>query len=127
MYDSYMIASRIKETAKKKKISLKKMLTECQLGINTVSQLSKGTDMYSKNLARIADYLDCSVDYLLGRTNEITEARDIFDVLNTQEKYLIQRFRETTEEGRFDIIASVVEITKRIEKNAGSEDSSRIG
>lgn len=26
--------------------------------------------MLSKNLARIADYLNCSVDYLLGRTDE---------------------------------------------------------
>ncbi len=69
MYDSQEIATRIKSTAKSKKVSLKVMLSECNLGINTISQMSKGNDMLSKNLARIADYLDCSVDYLLGRTN----------------------------------------------------------
>ena len=69
MYNSQEIATRIKSTAKSKNISLKTMLSECNLGINTISQLSKGNDMLSKNLARIADYLDCSVDYLLGRTD----------------------------------------------------------
>lgn len=69
MYDSQEIASRIKLMAKSKGVSLKTMLSDCKLGINTVSQMSKGNDMLSKNLARIADYLDCSVDYLLGRTD----------------------------------------------------------
>lgn len=69
MYNSQNIANRIKQRAKLKGISLKVMLSECSLGINTVSQMSKGNDMLSKNLARIADYLDCSVDYLLGRTD----------------------------------------------------------
>lgn len=69
MYNSQEIANRIKSTAKSQKISLKTMLSECELGINTISQMSKGNDMLSKNLAKIADYLDCSVDYLLGRTD----------------------------------------------------------
>lgn len=69
MYNSQEIATRIKSTAKSKNVSLKTMLSDCNLGINTISQMSKGNDMLSKNLARIADYLDCSVDYLLGRTD----------------------------------------------------------
>ena len=69
MYHSQEIAARIKSTAKSKGISLKVMLSECELGINTISQMSKGNDMLSKNLAKIADYLGCSVDYLLCRTD----------------------------------------------------------
>ena len=69
MYDSQEIANRIKLMVKNKKVSLKIMLSECDLGINAISQMSKGNDMLSKNLAKIADYLDCSVDYLLGRTD----------------------------------------------------------
>lgn len=69
MYDSQKIAMRIKSMAKSQNISLKDMLSECSMGINTISQMSKGNDMLSKNLAKIADYLDCSVDYLLGRTD----------------------------------------------------------
>lgn len=69
MYNSHEIAQRIKLMSKAKGIPLKIMLSECELGINTISQMSKGNDMLSKNLAKIADYLDCSVDYLLGRTD----------------------------------------------------------
>lgn len=45
MYNSQDIAGRIKTTAKSKGISLKKMLSDCGLGINTISQMSKGNDM----------------------------------------------------------------------------------
>ena len=45
------------------------MLSEIGLGINTVSQLAKGQVISSIKLAQIADYLDCSVDYLLCRTD----------------------------------------------------------
>lgn len=69
MYNSQKIAQRIKSTAKSKDINLKTMLSDCELGINAISQMAKGNDMLSKNLAKIADYLDCSIDYLLGRTD----------------------------------------------------------
>lgn len=69
MYDTQKIASRIKLRAKKNKVSLKDMLTACDLGINAISQFAKGYELSCITLACIADYLDCSVDYLLGRTD----------------------------------------------------------
>lgn len=69
MYDSTIIAKNIKKQAKCKGITIKELMINCQLGINTVSKLAHGNDIYSKNLAKIADYLECSVDYLLGRTD----------------------------------------------------------
>lgn len=39
MYNSQEIANRIKSTAKSNNISLKTMLSECGLDINTVSQI----------------------------------------------------------------------------------------
>ena len=71
MYNSQEIAYRIKLQAKKKGVPVSTLLSSCELGVNTVSKLSKGTDILSKNLAKISDFLDCSVDYLLGRTDEI--------------------------------------------------------
>lgn len=70
MYDLQAIALRIKQQAKTQKISMKDMLPACGLGINAVSQMAQGQNMSSTNLARIADYLGCSVDYLLGRTDD---------------------------------------------------------
>ena len=69
MYNSQEIANKIKMTAKSKGIALKNLLSDCNLGINLISHLAKGQAITYINLARIADYLDCSVDYLLGRTD----------------------------------------------------------
>lgn len=69
MYNSQNVAKRIKERAKHQGKPIGEMLSECELGINTVSKMAKGTDILTQNFAKIADYLDCSVDYLLGRTD----------------------------------------------------------
>jgi transcriptional regulator with XRE-family HTH domain len=68
MFNSQEVSNRIKKTAKSKGIALKEMLSECDLGINLISHLAKGQAVTYVNIAKIADYLDCSVDYLLGRT-----------------------------------------------------------
>ncbi len=69
MYNSHDLAISIKARAAVKKISLKQMLIDCNLGSNTMSALYHGRSMAFDSLAKIADYLDCSVDYLLGRTD----------------------------------------------------------
>ena len=70
MYEANYIAQRIKYIAKKEKVQLKIMLEECNLSKNTLSSmLSGGSTPKSENLAKIADYLNVSVDYLLGRTD----------------------------------------------------------
>ena len=43
------------------------MLADLNMGINTISELSKGKQLSYLSFAKISDYLDCSVDYLLGR------------------------------------------------------------
>lgn len=68
MYDTQAIAFRIKQRARELKIPMGKLLEDCGLGINTVSELSRGKKMSFISLALIADRLDCSVDFLLGRT-----------------------------------------------------------
>lgn len=70
MYNSLVVANRIKSLSKVKRIIIKDMLFECGLSKNTLSSMLSGGSMpKSENLAKIADYLNCSVDYLLGRTN----------------------------------------------------------
>lgn len=69
MYETKEIAKRIKDRVKFCGFNLKTMLAELGFGINLISQLSGGQNIASINLAKIADYLDCSVDYLLGRTD----------------------------------------------------------
>lgn len=69
MYDSQEIANRIKSRAKTQGFSVSNVLSACELGKNTVAKIGQGTDILTLNFAKIADYLDCSVDYLLGRTD----------------------------------------------------------
>ena len=69
MYESVQISKRIKKTARMKKIVLKDMLETCGLAENTLSNMNSGRSPIRSNLAKIADYLGCSVDYLLGRTD----------------------------------------------------------
>ena len=69
MYISPNMANKIKERAKLINVSLKAMLEDLQLGSNTFSHMKHGRMIAADSLARIADYLDCSVDYLLGRSD----------------------------------------------------------
>ena len=71
MYNSQEMVLRIKQIAKIKGISILEMQEKCGLGRNAISQAAKSQEgMKSKNLYAIADYLDCSVDYLFGRTDD---------------------------------------------------------
>ncbi len=69
MNNSQEVANLIKKLAKTKKVAIGKMLSDCELSINTLSSMQSG-GYYPRleAIAKIADYLDCSVDYLLGRT-----------------------------------------------------------
>ncbi len=70
MYTAQQTAEKIKSHAKSKNILIKDMLEECELSKNALSSmLSRGSWLQANNLARIADYLDCSIDYLMGRTD----------------------------------------------------------
>ena len=70
LYNSPDVANRIKSYAKSKNIALKDMLTALSMCSNTFSHMLHGKSIAFDSLARIADYLDCSVDYLLGRTDK---------------------------------------------------------
>ncbi len=69
MNNPQQIAFQIKQSAKEKNITVKQLLENCGLNINTISELSKGKQISYVNFAKIADYLAVSVDYLLGRTD----------------------------------------------------------
>lgn len=61
----------ILDIIKNKNISAYKISKETGISESLFSKWKKNptSEISSINLARIADYLDCSVDYLLGRTD----------------------------------------------------------
>lgn len=83
MYIAQTTKERIKYLCKEKKINMETMLADCALGTNAIRQISDTKGMASFSLAKIADYLDCSVDYLLGRTSSPLTEREqlLLDIL----------------------------------------------
>lgn len=69
VYNSQDLVQCIKDRAKEQNVLIRDMLNACGLSINAISQISDKRGLSSFSLAKIADYLDCSVDYLLGRTD----------------------------------------------------------
>lgn len=69
MYTAQTTKDKIKSLCKSKKINMEDMLSACNLGVNAIRQINDTKGMASFSLAKVADYLDCSVDYLLGRTD----------------------------------------------------------
>lgn len=80
---------RIKLLAKNQGKSLNKVEEELGYGKNVLYRL-KNSNPSTERLEEIADYFDVTVDYLLGRTDEITTK------VNPNEEYsdLIMMFRK---------------------------------
>lgn len=70
MYTSSDIASFLKIVIQEKNITIKQLLEDCKINKGFIYDLEHKKAFPSVDkVARIADYLDCSVDYLLGRTD----------------------------------------------------------
>ena len=68
------IAQKIKDRCKEKNVSVTKLLLECNIRKSLIYDLEKRDYTPSVTIVeQIANYLDCSVDYLLGRTNDPRE------------------------------------------------------
>lgn len=71
IYDTDKTVFRIRNTARRKNIKPSNLYADCGLAQSSLSMMkTRGSWISSITLARIADYLDVSVDYLLGRTDE---------------------------------------------------------
>lgn len=74
LYTSAEIAERIKAASKAKGVQVKDVLEQSGMTKNALGTMRAGSFPKSDNLAKIAAALDCSVDYLLGLTNDPTPA-----------------------------------------------------
>ncbi|MDE6021466.1 MAG: helix-turn-helix domain-containing protein [Ruminococcus sp.] len=69
MYEVVDVVQRIKDLARQKGIKTSEMLIACELSKNALSSMgNRGSWIQANSLAKIADYLNVSVDYLLGRS-----------------------------------------------------------
>ena len=127
MYYSSDIAQKIKLLAKNKNVSVKQMLEDLNLGFNMLTNMKKSMPK-ADNIARIADYLDCSVDYLLGRTiaetkinsnntisgnnNIIGSGNSVGEKLSEHEAALIDIFKKLDVIKQAQLLTYAVELSK---------------
>ena len=70
MYNLQIIESRIMEIAAKKGLSKNKLLINSEMGKSFFDNMKKGRIPSVERLHIIADYLNVSIDYLVGRTDK---------------------------------------------------------
>lgn len=71
MYNLQIIEERIMSIAKELGLSKNKLLINAKLNKSVFDNMKKGQIPSVDKIHIIADYLDCSVDYLLGRTDVV--------------------------------------------------------
>lgn len=70
LFNPTEISVKIKSVAQLKNVSVKQLLENCKINKGFIYDLEHKSSYPScDKLARIADYLDVSVDYLIGRTD----------------------------------------------------------
>ena len=63
------LSNRIKSLCKSHKVAVKTLLEACNINRNFIYDLERDKSPSIDKISLIADYLECSVDYLLGRTD----------------------------------------------------------
>ena len=69
MYNAQTAADSIKKILIDLKITGKQMAIDCDLGVNVLSNIRRGDVKSIETFDKIADYLGCSLDYLIGKTD----------------------------------------------------------
>lgn len=98
MYNIQFVIDRIQKAISEKGFSQIQVLKKVGINKNAITSMGEKKGMGSFQLAKIADELDCSTDYLLGRT-------DVPDMnrrsgLSEEEEKLLFMFRELTRDDR---------------------------
>ena len=102
------ISQTIKKLCKEKNISITELQKKCDLSKSFIYDLEKRSASPScSKISKIADYLNCSVDYLLGRTDtpEINKINDkkppIIEEINapTQKTIILPFYRTPASAG----------------------------
>lgn len=105
------------------------------ISAGSVTAWKRGSQPRPDKVKAIADFFHVSPEYLLGQTDDRTPAEDggaeTADAtpagLTEQEQTLVRLFRETTEEGRVEMIAAIWNIYKERKNAVESDDERAIG
>lgn len=129
-------ASIIKYLCKKKSITVSSLLKDCQIRKSLIYDMEKRDKTPSAEIfEQIADYLDCSVDYLLGRTDVQTmesyirtpnNTTDYIMTTNKSETILLIEYRSLNAQGQ-EYIMQTMDMVKDRYKKSASVSSMEVG
>ncbi len=124
MNTSQETAQAIKEVAKERGTATGEMLAELGLNKNTLSSMtSRGSWLQADSLGRIADYLNCSTDYLLGRT---TATEQPVQFQTTKEQQILAAYKAHPElQPAIDKLLGIEEETVTVKEIARTKTMSR--
>ena len=112
------VAARIKAIVKERGYKVGDFLRDCGMGVNALSQMAKAQDISASTLVVFAEHLSCSVDYLLGKTeNPQGDTLDISEI----EFALSGEIRDLSEAEKQDVLDYVR--FKRSQKAGAKNDN----
>lgn len=125
MYNPQITVEKIKELRIIKGISLAELNEACNLNKNTITvSANSKTGLSAKILSDVSNFLGCSVDYLLGRTDELTGSYQIdanrsgnnSDVnksnLSDTDSELISEFKKLTFNDKVKVMSLIAELSE---------------
>jgi transcriptional regulator with XRE-family HTH domain len=82
------IRAIILELLKQKHVSANKMLTDCKYNASLVNDLKKGQMPSADKIANIANYLEVSIDFLLGNSPANAQNAESGSLRNSDEDFM---------------------------------------
>lgn len=113
MSNSVEVVERIKEQCRKKGITVLQLLSSCDLSKNTFHNMNKSGNLpRSESIIKIAEQLDCSIDFLLTgkeRNSGVTELTRCDFIANTNEQKMLELFRQLPQDDQLIFIGRLME------------------
>lgn len=106
----------IKHQAKIKGVKTTEMLEKCGINKNMLSTMkTRGSWIQAHNLGMIADYLDCSVDYLLCRTknhnsHKVGKGEIVIETEDEQLAAIIKAYKQLDTVGKAKLVVKADEL-----------------
>lgn len=94
-----MILDNFFKLLTERKITAKKLSEDTGISTGNISDWKSGRSMpTATKLIKLADYLDCSIDFILGRTNDVNFLNEKFskNEISEYEYKLLLAYREKT-------------------------------
>lgn len=110
----FEVYSRIEALAKKRGVSLQKVATDIGLSENYIYNLKSKKTANTDPIEKIANYFNVSTDYLLGRTNNPTIAKDGQEYTSSDLRKMAENAKtfdgKSLTESDIDAIQNIIEI-----------------